>query len=285
MPVRNAVIYAPRHVAIVVLILLPTIGARPAAKDRHMGKQADGKGDWKDCRDVPAREPKPIKLGARYDKERNVVTISADLDRVAAVYGAAFAECFMDDADENRPPASDYNQSHDTTLAYAVVRVRPTAEAFRMKDATLPRGSGYFVADYNVRVILKADVFKSRRLGRLSVDHSALLWHGMDDDGHPYVALFDLRNFPQTSQVAAATDLRLITSGNWIERQYEDRRTASFARFGDPVRHLLPKSGTHRGPATERDGSLWKSRRMQGMLTAWMSCDPGCCGSTNLSAF
>ena len=282
---RQQVSFRYAWAAAALLLLVPTIGARTVAKTRHMGKQADGKGSWTSCSDVPARPPTPLALNAHYDGSKHSLTLTGNVAQAVGVFGAAFAECFMDDADENKPPRTDYNQYHDTTLSYAVIRIRPVAQAHRMSDALLARNTGYIVADFNVRAVIKPRSFASRPLGVVSEDHSALLWHGRDDLGTPYSALIDLRNFPATSEVTSLADVHIVASGGWIERPRTDKLTAAFARFTDPVRH----SGRHRTP--RRGPSMLEDELTIGHLfpvsvsTAWVSCDPGCCGVMDMLVF
>ena len=281
-----------RHVCATLglLLLAVTIGARPAPKNQHMGKQADGNGGWKSCQDVSARPPTPVPLTAHYDVASRALTLSGSVQQAAGVFSAAFTECFMDDVDQNRPPKSDYNQYHDTTLGYAVIRIRPAAQTHRMNDKLLKdNNTGYIVADFNVRAVLNAGTFASRPLGAVSEDHSAVLWHGRDDSGSLYSAIIDLKNFPATSQATSLSDVRIIASGGWVERPSTDKRTAAFARFIDPARHGVQHHEHHRtprrGPSMIDDERTIGQRRPTSFQTAWVSCDPGCCGSMDMLVF
>ncbi len=235
------------------------ISAIPTPKEKHAGKQGDGRGGWKICDDKQHRRA-PTRLSATYDDSNKSLTIHHPADDQMGIFHAAFGECFMEDAEPSVSSLGSVNQFEDVENAAAALRIRPTGHMHQRKAVLLTNGHGYFVADVNVRAVKSTEAFDHAPLRTIASDHSALLWIGRDDIGQLYVALLNLQNFPQTAPSATGR-VTVLGAATFVPRDGQSY-PAAFARFRDPNRHTYADS-----VKDERDRTA----------TGWVSCDPGCC--------
>lgn len=240
------------------------ISARPVAKKKHFGRQADidHLGEWKACADAKPK-PSPVALSASFNTVSHVLTLHPKTGEADQLYAAAFEQCFMDDADANHPPGA-ANQYEDAATPYVLIRLRPASHVHRIKKMHLTPGHGYIIGDYNIRAILNPVSFSNAPLHMIGEDHSALLWLGMDDASNVYVSVLDLHNFPTLNTPSSAADLVAISSGRW-EEQGKDHQDAAFARWEDPTPHFM------------------NDKRIFTHEKSWLSCDTGCCLALDIS--
>lgn len=256
-----------KAVAVIALIGTGGGGSTSASwKNEHRGMRGDASTPdrWLPCKDTDNGKPTPIALTGRYDAKTKTFVPKPAFGEVQGVFNAAFRECFQEDSDEEHPPGKKKTQYEDGDANDLSLRIRPASHTHQLKpNQVLQNNQGYIVADLNITSVDASATTKSPLTAAgVTVDHSALLWVGRDDQGIVYSAVLNLANFPAVSQVATDKDLSVILAGGW-EEYNKDKSKNAFARFKAPTHPL-------------RKGQV-RSRNHEG---SWVACDPGCCLAT-----
>lgn len=250
------------------LLVVAVAALRPTTFKDHNGQHGDpASGKWTPCTDLGQGDPLKhlVTLHADYDAQKKSLKVPPPTPaELKAFYDAAFATCFIDDAEDDATLGTNAPTGESGPLGGATVRILPAAHVHNVKLTDLKvNNTGYFISE--IRTVTGTRHTTVQAGGHeivLGPDASTLFFYGRDNGGNLYLAEFDLGSFPSTTPAAAAP-IYLVTAGTLQPGHVHHGHSAAFARFKDPS--PLPPHTTSRYP----DGS-------------WIGCAPGCCVATGM---
>jgi hypothetical protein len=223
------------------------------------------------CDDATIKKPTMLKMTAAIAADGKSETMNPSLQEVKDLFDAAYAECFMDGADDkpddmgNVKFETQHDQKHFQVGADDIkLLLRPAANV-ALGNPVSQDGYGLIVAevfDTSAKDFTDPGVI----VGTIKKKHAALLWMGRDKDGRNYAALIDLAGFPSYKPNPKQKDFSVMDSGPLDPPQkYPYKTDVAFARWDH----------THASPGARiliHEGS-------------WVDCDPGCCSASAIQIF